>query len=107
MDLRVARGKQHLEILNRIVPHPDIIGDGILEEDDILVNDREGAGHHASRNLLSGLPVKKDLPLPGVVQAGNQLGQGGFSAAGGSDESDAAAGLQGHGKIPDQRRRDL
>ena len=107
MHLGVPGGEHHFKILDGIIPHLDVVGDGILKQDNVLIHHRQRAGHHASWNLLARLPVKQDLALPGIIEAGDQLGQRGFAAARGAHKGHSAARLQGHGKVLDQWRRQL
>ena len=68
VDLGVSGSHDDLEIFDRIVPHPDIIGDRIFEEDDILVHDSKGAGEYTAVDLGDLLSVKEDLSAPGLVK---------------------------------------
>ena len=105
MDVSVPGRHDDLKILNGIVPEPDIVGNRILKEDDILIHHRDGTGQDLSGDLLSGFSVKEDPPAPGPVKPGDQLRERGFSAARRPDEGHAAPWLKGQAEILDDRRR--
>ena len=51
-----------------------IIGNGILVEDDILIDYCNGTGEDAPVYLRNGLAVEKYLPAPGLLESRNELG---------------------------------
>ena len=51
VDLGISRSQDHFEILDRIIPHPDVGVDGIFKQDDILIHDRYGTGKNTSVNI--------------------------------------------------------
>ena len=81
MDLRVFRRKNHFKIFDGVVPHLDVVCDGVLKEDDILVNDRKRSGEDAAVDFLLGLSVKGNGAFPGLIQAADQLCNRALSAA--------------------------
>ena len=93
MDLRIPGSHDYFEVLDGIVPHPDIGGHGILEQDDVLIDHGHRPGHDLPGKGASWLPVKEDLPAPGLIQAGDQLGDGGFAAAGWAHQGHPLTGL--------------
>ena len=103
MDLGVSGSQDDFEVLDAVVPHAYIVGNGIFEQDDVLVDDRQGTRKDASVDLRAFLSVKQDLTAPGMIEARDQFGNGGFAAAGGTDQGDPAAGLHGQVEILDQR----
>ena len=103
VKLRVPRGEDHLKILNGIIPHLDVIGDSVLKHNDILIDDRQRTHHDFAGIGTAGFAVKEDFAAPRLIQPGEQLGNRGFAAAGRPDNGDPVAGLQGDGKIPDER----
>ena len=73
VDLGVVGSIDHFKILDGVVPHLDIVGDGILKEHDILVHHGDGAGEDAAVDGADGLSVKEDFPAPGLIQPGDEL----------------------------------
>ena len=102
-NVRVARGQDDLEILDAVVPHLDIVGNGVLKQRDVLINDAHRAGKHVAVDFVQRYAPKGDGAAPGLIQARNQLGQRGFAAAGPADKRDLLAGLDGHGEVGDLR----
>ena len=105
MDLGVPRSYDDFKIGDRFVPHPDVVGNRVFKQRNILINHGYRAGKHASRDGRNRFSVVQDFSAPRLIQPRDQLGQRTFSASAGAYKSDPAAGLQGHGKIPDQRLR--
>ena len=101
----VPGGQDHLVILNGAVPHLDVVGDAVPEQSDVLIHHRQRAGEHVAVDLGDGLAIKEDLAAPGLVQAGNQLGQRGLAAARAPHEGDLLPGLKRHAEVFDQGRR--
>ena len=93
MKLGVAGGQYDLEVRDGIIPHADVVGDGVLEQGDVLVHHGQGTGEHRAGDLADGLAVKQNLAAPGDVEPGDELGQGGFAAAAGAHDGHPAAGL--------------
>ena len=101
MDLRVTRREDHLKVGDGRVPHADVIGDGVLKQHDLLVHHGDGAREHIARNLRNGPAVEEDLPLPRLIQAGDQLADRRFSTAACPDDGHPATRLQVHGEVGD------
>ena len=79
------------------VPHGQVVQPGALEEVDVLAHARDRAHHDVPGDLLAGLAVEQDLSLPRLVEAADQVGDGGLAAARAADQRDAPAGLHGRG----------
>ncbi len=101
VDAGVPGSEGDLEVLNGIVPHLDILADSVLKEGNILVDDADRAGEHIPVDILQRHAVEGNGAAPGTVEAGDQLGQGGFAAAGAPHEGDLLAGLYRHGEVRD------
>ncbi len=61
-------------------------------------------GERLEGEVAQVVPVEQDDALGGVVQAGDQIGEGGFSSAGGADQRDQ---LPGRGTEGDSLQGDL
>ena len=99
VKLGVAGGQDDLKILDGGVPHADVVGDGVLKQDDFLVHHGDRAGEHAARNLRDGFPVVADVALPGLIQARDQLADGGLTAAAAAHDGHPAARADVHGEV--------
>ena len=102
MDLRVPGCQYHLVVLDRGVPHLDIVGYGILKQRDLLIHDGQRSPKHRLVDLAEGLSVEEDLSAPWLIEPRQQLRQRGFSASGRADKGDALSGLKLHVEILDQ-----
>ena len=103
IDARVACSQDHFEILNGIVPHANVLRDGIFKEGDILIDDTDRTGEDIAVDLPDRHAVKCDGTAPGLVEPGDQLGQGGFAAARPADNGNLLPRLDGQGEIGNQR----
>ena len=104
MNLGIPGRQNHLKVLDAAVPHFDVVGNGVFKQNDILIHHRKTAVEYILVDFRHGLSVEKNLPLPGLVQAGNQLGYGGLSAAGGAYNGNALPRLQLETEILNQGR---
>ena len=102
MDLGVARREDHLVVLDRRIPHLDIVGDRIFKQRDILIYDSQRSPENSFIDLPDRLSVKEDLTAPGLMQTRQELGERGFAAAGSADKGNALSGLKRHAEILDQ-----
>ena len=91
----IHAGHVHGEILDGVVPHLDILGDGIVEEDDMLVDDGHGVDKLLAADVLPFPSVKKQLPAPGFIQSRNQFRYGALAASRGAHDGHAPARFQG------------
>ena len=73
MNAGIPRSEDHLEAFDGGVPHLDVRGDGILKQSDLLVHLCHGTGEQIPVDILQLLPVKQDLPTPGLIEAGQEL----------------------------------
>ena len=105
VDLGVAGRQDDFKILDRVIPHADVVGDGVLKQDDVLVHDRDRARKDTPGNVSDGLAVEEDLAAPGLVEAADELADGRLAAAAAAHDGNPASRLQGHGEVPDHRVR--
>ena len=73
MDLRVPRRKDDFEVLDGVIPHFDVVCDGVVKEDDVLIHHGDAAGENGAVDPGDGLAVKEDLAAPWLIEAGDQL----------------------------------
>ncbi|CDC62702.1 unknown [Clostridium sp. CAG:448] len=102
MQLRIPGSHDHLEVLNGIVPHFDVVRNGIFKKNDVLIHNGKRSRKHATVNRRQRLAVKEDFPAPGQIKTGYELCNRGLSAPGSTHKRHTAARLQGHAEIPDQ-----
>ena len=68
--------------------HADVIIDRHFQQFTVLEHERYHIHQLCGRNILYVHAADADLPFRSIVKAGDQAGQGGLTAAGGSYESD-------------------
>ncbi len=66
----------------------DVLGDGAVEEKDILLHDAQERAVTAHVDLAKVAPVEQDAPLRGVVEPGHEVAERGLAAAAGADQGD-------------------
>ena len=82
-----------------------VVADGAGEEERLLGDDAELAAQRVQRHALDVVAVDAHVPGGGVVEAGDQLGQGGLAGPGGPDEGhrlprrDAQVDVAQHGHV--------
>ena len=81
VDLSVSCSQDDLEIFDGVIPHFDVVSDGVLKQDDVLIHHRYAAGEHRAVDFGNRFSVEQDLAAPWLIQPGDQLGDRGFSAA--------------------------
>ena len=94
MDARVAAGQDDLVVLNRAVPQLHIIRHGIVERDDVLVNDGKRSAKHGSRHIGNRRAVETHLAFPWLIQPAHEFGDGGLATPRTAHERDPLARLQ-------------
>ena len=75
MELGIPGRHDHLKVLDRVIPHLDVVGDGVLEENDVLIDNGQRAGENAAVDPAHGLAVEQDLAAPGLVKTGYEFGK--------------------------------
>ena len=75
VELCVPRRHNHFKVLDGAIPHFDVVGNRVLEKNNILVNDRKRSCKHASVNLCHWLAVKEDFTTPRLIKSRNELRQ--------------------------------
>ena len=73
----------HLRVGGTGITHADILPDGPVKEEVVLGHIADLPHELVKGNILDVLPAEGDRPACGVPEAGHQLGNGGFSGAGG------------------------
>ena len=81
MHAGVFCGHDHLKVFDGLIPHLDVVPDGVFEHDDVLIHHGNRAGEDHVVQLLHGFSVEFDGSGPRFVQPRDQLGHGGFAAA--------------------------
>ena len=74
----------------------DVVKDGAGEEENILLHDADFAAQRTAGDLADVLSVDADAALGDFVKTRNQMTEGGFAAAGRSDDGDHLALREGH-----------
>jgi len=69
----------------------DVLGDGAVEEEDILFDDAEESAVGPWVDVAEVVSVEADGALGGVVEASDEVAEGGFAGAAGPDECDGFA----------------
>ncbi len=81
----------------------EVVEDGAVEEEVVLADD----GHLGAEGLegegLDGVAVEEDEAALAVVEARDEVDEGGLAGAGVSDEGDGLAGLGGEGEVVEDR----
>ena len=75
VELCVARRHNHFKVLDGAIPHFYVVGNRVLEKNNILVNDRKRSCKHASVNLCHWLAVKENFSTPRLIKSRNELGK--------------------------------
>ena len=75
VELRIARRHNHFKVLDRAIPHFDVVGNRVFEKNNILVNDRKRSCKHASVYLCHWLTVKENFSTPRLIKSRNKLGE--------------------------------
>lgn len=89
----------------RQIPIPDIEPDAPVEQRRILGHDRHAAPQARQRHPVDALPIDADGSLLRVVEAVQQLEDGGLAAAAGADDGGAGARGEGEAAVPQDRAR--
>ena len=56
------------EVFDGGVPHLYICGNRILEQNDVLIHNRQRTGEHAAVDPAHGLAIEEDFSAPGLVK---------------------------------------
>ena len=72
----------------------DVGADGVVEEHDVLGNERQVGAQAFEGQGLKVMPVEQDAAARGRVEARQQVGERGLAPAGGADERDRLARLR-------------
>ena len=99
MDLRVPGSADHFRILYGGIPHPDIVGNGIFKQNDLLFYHGNRSRKDRARDFPDRFPVKQDLAGPRLIKARDQLAYRGFPASGRSDDRHTASGFHFQGEF--------
>src|SRR6266568_7650018 len=77
----------------------------VVEQGDLLADQRDGTAQRAERHLADILSVDGDAPGVDVVEARNEVENGGLAGAGGADQGDSLAGRHHEIGAGERRRR--
>lgn len=73
VQLRIPRRKDHLKVLNRVVPHFDVFGDRAFKKRDFLIDNGERTREHVTVYFREVLAVVQNLSAPGLIQSRHQF----------------------------------
>ena len=73
----------------------DVDGDGIVEEEGLLGDHADVGGEGSEGEVTQVDAIETDAALLGVIEARNEVGEGGLTGAAGADEGGELAGLDG------------
>ena len=79
MDPGIFGREDHIKVLDGGIPHFDVVFHSIGKQHHVLIHHSHRALENRARYRGHGLAVEQDLPTPGLIQAGQQLGDGGFA----------------------------
>lgn len=101
LDTGIDAGATQLGIGDGGVPEGEVVADGAGEEEDFLFDGGDRVTEDRSGDVLAGDAIKADFTRPGLIESGDDFGEGGFAGAGTADEGDALAGGEGAAKVFD------
>ena len=94
---------RHGEILDGVIPHLDVLGDGVVEEHHVLVDTCHRVDKLFAGDVMAVAPVEENLSAPRLIEPREEFGNCALSAARGTHDGNALAGVEGHRKITYQR----
>mmetsp|Transcript_13545 Transcript_13545/g.33250 ORF Transcript_13545/g.33250 Transcript_13545/m.33250 type:complete len:228 (-) Transcript_13545:1143-1826(-) len=98
VDVRHSRRLRHLLVAGAWRAVLDVVAHRLVEQHAVLRHHADGAPHRRQRGGPDVLPVDEHTALPGVVEAQQQLEDGGLAAASGTHHGQrlAARHMEGH-----------
>ena len=100
----VARGVLDLGVRGAGAAERDVGADGVVEERRFLRDERDRAAQRSDRDVAHVLAVDAHGAVGHVVEARQQVEDGGFAGARGADEGDGFAGLDGEAHVLERGR---
>lgn len=99
---RVLQRRDHGLVGDGRIPQGHVVADRPLEEEHVLVDEGDGGGERAARDVLQPLPVDADRALPRGVQARYEPGDRGLAAARAADQGHLLARADRQGEAGEQ-----
>ena len=106
MDRRAQAGLDQPVAADQLVPESQVVAHRSLEHGDPLIDQRHRVDEELAGNLVDGLAVVEDRAAPGLVEPGDQAGEGRLAAPRAADQGDALAGPDHQREVLDQRLLD-
>ncbi len=97
--LAALRGCLDLRLGGIQVWHSQVGADGVVEEIGLLGDHADRGGERVERDIAQVVPVDADDSVGRVVEARDEIGQGGLARAGGTDQRDQLSGPGGEGDV--------